>query len=129
MIYEYNGYRFVGTYSEIVKALTGYLDSCELTYSLSSWHLCHESLEIGCRPDIARKSMTDIVIMRIPRKYIFQGQVFNNADELRSYLSHHEIRHLGGGLFSLYTYSKRFITNMSLNEIRNQLIEEVINDI
>ncbi len=129
MEYEYNIRRFDGTRTEVIRQLKNYLNSCELTWSLGAWHLCRESLEVGCRPEEAKKSIIDIVLSRIPMKYIFKGNTFETIEELRGYLMTLEVRHLGDGVFALYTYAKRLNTNMSLYEIKETLIEGIINDI
>ncbi len=69
MEYEYNKRRFDGTRTEIVKKLKVYLSNQELTWSLGAWHLCNEHLAIGYGPEEAKKSIIDIVLLRVPRRY------------------------------------------------------------
>ena len=129
MEYEYNKRRLTGTRDEVINQLRNYLNSCELTWSLGAWHLCIESLEVGCRPEEAKKAIIDIVLLRVPKQYFFKGNAFEDIEDLRSYLRILEVRHLGDGVFALYTYAKRLNINMSFHEIKEALIEDIINDI
>ena len=129
MIFEYNKIMFGGTRAEIIRKLRDYLDSCELTWSLGAWHLCKESAEFNCGPEEAKKSIIDFILLRVPKRYLFKGNAFENVEDLRSYLRTLEVQHLGDGVFALYTYTKRLNTNKSLHEINNALIEGIINDL
>lgn len=129
MIFEYCNVKFGGTRTEIIKKLKVYLSNQELTWSFDCWRLANETITLTCGPWEATNRLIDKAIDRIPKRYIFKGGVFEDVESLRSYLESLEIRHLGDGVFSLYTYSKRLINNMSLDEIKTTIIEGVINDI
>ncbi len=129
MEYEYNKRKFNGTIAEVIRQLKNYLYSCELTWSLGAWHLCKESAGFNCGPEEAKKSIIDIVIIRVPKQYFFKGKTFEDIEDLRSYLRTLEVWHLGDGVFVLYTYVKRLNINMSFHEIKEVLIEGIINDI
>ncbi len=127
MKFEYNGLKYCGTRAEIISKLENDINFLKLEYD-GAWKLGTTILDHDCCPSEARIALINDVIDSVPREYVFKGKEFSDVDAFRAYLGTLEVRHLGAGVFAMGTWAQKMITNMSLYEIKDTLIEKIIKE-
>jgi len=131
MQFNYYQKTFIGTRSEIIGKLKAYIYGLPVYWNngCRQWEQGTEILCSSCGPDHAKSMFFNRAVNRVPKNTIFNGIRFNDTEELREHLETWEVRHLGYNRFVLYDHVMVSRVNLTLSEIKERMIKEIIDEV